>query len=242
MKIVPISVKLVHATPFPAHVIETMGRICYQSEPKKLCEFCDGDDIGGGEICPTCGGYGSSPKTAEDFVRMLIKRGHESVLEHASAGFRIVTDRGVTHELVRHRLAAFSQESTRYCDYTGDRFGGELSCIEPPGLLETVQYGRWDGGVPWPGSRVSWLEACERSEAAYRRMRDVGTPPEIARSVLPNALKSEIGMTCNAREWRHVLRLRTSPKAHPQMRQVMALVAKELVAWCPVLFEDVVTP
>lgn len=204
MKIVPISVKLVHATPFPVSVIEDMGRICYQSQPKG---------------------------NALDFVKMLIQRGHESVLEHVSAGFRIVTDRGVTHELVRHRLAAFSQESTRYCDYIGDRFGGELQFIEPPGVkLE-----------PDASCYIGWLDALNAAETRYRDLRAHGIPPELARSVLPNALKSEIGMTCNAREWRHVLRLRLSPKAHPQMRQIMALVAKELLAWCPVLFEDVVT-
>ena len=198
MRIVPISVQLVHATPDPLMVIETMGRICYQSEPR-------------GE--------------PESFVRMLLKRGHESVIEHVSVGFRIVCDCGVTHELVRHRLAAFSQESTRYCDYTGDRFGGELGFVVPPDLTE-VTLG-------------TWKCAMDTAEAMYKGMRADGSPPEIARSVLPNSLKSEIGMTCNAREWRHVLRLRTSPKAHPQMRQVMALVSAELRAWCTVLFEDI---
>lgn len=211
MKIVPISVKLVHATPFPVSVIEDMGRICYQSQPKG---------------------------NASDFVKMLIQRGHESVLEHVSAGFRIVTDRGVTHELVRHRLAAFSQESTRYCDYAGDRLGGELSFIEPPGLATKPS----QKDLSTASTRSVWVSAVVQAEQRYQTLRRENVPPELARSVLPNALKSEIGMTCNAREWRHVLRLRLSPKAHPQMRQVMALVAKELVAWCPVLFEDVMTP
>lgn len=232
MKIVPISVKLVHATPYPAHVIEAMGRICYQSEPKAPCPECKGDHPFSMvlQYCACCGDYHTDPKGAEAFVRMLIKKGHESVLEHVSAGFRIVTDRGVTHELVRHRLASFSQESTRYCDYAGDRLGGELSFIEPPCIkLE-----------PDTSCYIAWLDSLNKAEVSYQDLRAHDIPPEIARSVLPNALKSELGMTCNAREWRHVLRLRLSPKAHPQMRQVMRLVAKELLAWCPALFEDVV--
>lgn len=198
MKVIPVSARMVHATPNPLGVIEEMGRICYQSEAK-------GDP--------------------EAFARMIIKRGHESVLEHVSAGFRIVCDRGVTHELVRHRLAAFSQESTRYCDYTGERFGGELGFVAPP--------------IDDQCAMVNWRSAMEMAEGSYESLRKRGTPPELARSVLPNSLKAEIGMTCNAREWRHVLRLRTAPAAHPQMRHVMALVAEGLRTWCPVLFEDI---
>jgi thymidylate synthase (FAD) len=208
MKIVPISVKLVHATHDPEHVIESMGRICYQSEPM------------GAPV---------------DFVRKLIKRGHESVIEHVSAGFRIICDRGVSHELVRHRLASFSQESTRYCNYAGERFGNEITVIKPPELSDV------DDRVLGEGSAGStlWSEAVRRAESTYLNLLAVGTRPEIARSVLPNSLKTEIGMTCNAREWRHFLRLRLSPKAHPQMRETAGLIAQELRRWSPVLFEDI---
>lgn len=200
MKIVPISVKLIHATPNPLTIIETTGRICYQSEPK-------GDP--------------------DKFVRMLIKRGHESVLEHVSAGLSLTVDRGVTHETVRHRIAAFSQESTRFCNYIREAFGSEITVIEPEWHKHT--------------SHAKWEKLVLFAEATYAELVADGEPPELARSVLPTCLKAEIGMTANAREWRHILRLRLSPKAHPQMRQVMALVAKELMAWCPVLFEDMVT-
>lgn len=223
MKIVQPSVTLVHATPDPARVIERMGRICYQSDHKvKTCCHCSGDG------CCECLGTGTDEQSAIDFIRMVIKRGHESVLEHVSAGFRIVTDRGVTHELVRHRIASFSQESTRYCDYAGNRFGGELSFVEPPGL---------DGRSGL--DRENWQAACRNAENSYRLLRANGIAPEYARSVLPNSLKAEIGMTCNAREWRHFLRLRTAKAAHPQMHQVANMISDHLMQWCPVLFEDV---
>jgi thymidylate synthase (FAD) len=198
MKIVRPSVKLVHSTPFPETIVEEMGRVCYQSEGKK-----------GGE-----------------FTSMLIKRGHESVLEHVSAGFRIVTDRGVTHELVRHRIASFSQESTRYCDYTGERFGGDLSFIEPPGL---------EGGE---SSRRGWSSAVSYAEEVYRALRTSGVSPQIARAVLPNSLKAEIGMTANAREWRHFLKLRLSASAHPQMREVAEMIRANLYIWYPAAFDE----
>jgi thymidylate synthase (FAD) len=206
MKIVPVSVTLAHATPDPARVIEAMGRICYQSQHK---------------VEPN----GAS---ADRFVTMILGNGHESVLEHVSAGFRIVTDRGVTHELVRHRIASFSQESTRYCDYSGDRFGGELGFIVPPGLSDSAS--------------STWRCAVDTAEGMYKGLRASGVPPEIARSVLPNALKAEIGMTCNAREWRHFLKLRLSPKAHPQMRHVAALIRNGLMNWFPTAFEEFVSP
>lgn len=236
MRVVPISVRRVHATQDPERVIEQMGRICYQSNHRvEKCAKCGGsgenedpDDGVLWESCAACKGTGTDIESAKKFVRMVIARGHESVLEHVSAGFRIVTDRGVTHELVRHRIAAFSQESTRYCDYAGDRFGGDLSFIEPPfGEDENARF-----------RHKAWVRAVEAAEASYAELRSIGTPPEIARSVLPNSLKAEIGMTCNAREWRHILRLRLDKAAHPQMREVMHLVAAELVQWSPVLFED----
>lgn len=228
MRIVPISVKLVHATTNPERVIEQMGRICYQSSHKtEPCPVCDG--LGEIDPCTDCDNTGTDIESAKKFVRMVIARGHESVLEHVSAGFSIVTDRGVTHELVRHRIAAFSQESTRYCDYTKGQFGGELSFIEPP-------FGE-DANARF--RRKAWARAVRAAEHSYDELRTIGTPPEIARGVLPNSLKAEIGMTANAREWRHVLRLRSSKYAHPQMREVMRLVAAALVRWSPTLFEDI---
>lgn len=147
MKIIKPSVTLVHSTPNPERVIERMGRICYQSQHKvKICERCGGLGLDFNEVghddcaqdcclrCIDCAGTGTDVESAIAFVKMVLANGHESVIEHAVAGFNIVTDRGVTHEIVRHRIASYSQESTRYCNYAKERFGSDLRFVEPPGL------------------------------------------------------------------------------------------------------------
>jgi thymidylate synthase (FAD) len=175
--------------------------------------------------CTTCNGSGTDVESARDFIRMILARGHESVIEHASAGFLIVTDRGVTHEIVRHRLASYSQCSTRYCNYSKEQFGGEIAVIEPPDLeADAMAY---------------WHDVMRTCESQYLNMTKEGCKPEIARSVLPNSLKSEIGMTANFREWRHFLRLRTSPKAHPQMREIAEMIRAELLKISRACFEDI---
>jgi thymidylate synthase (FAD) len=155
-------------------------------------------------------------------VRGLLKRGHESVIEHASATFWIRTDRGVTHELVRHRLASYSQESTRYCNYCGHG----IEVIVPPGLSQKAHR--------------AWRQSMEVAEQAYNAMIDDGMPPQLARSVLPNSLKTEIVTTMNFREWRHFLNLRlvgTTGKPHPQIQQIAGMVAAELCSRVPVIFD-----
>jgi thymidylate synthase (FAD) len=202
MKIVRPSVALMSMTKDALQVIEYAGRTCYKSEPA-------GDP--------------------EKFVRGLIKRGHESVIEHASASFRIVCDRGVTHELVRHRLASYSQESTRYCNYAKDKFDGEITVIEPPGLDQVAQ--------------DTWRHAMLTVESAYMVMINAHRlPPQIARSVLPTCLKTEIVFSANFRELRHFLRLRTAPAAHPQMREIACEIGRYLVDAYPACFDDIVTP
>lgn len=243
MKIVEPSVTLIHSTPNPERTIERMGRICYQSTHKvKVCADCNGaktKNVGFYttilEPCSTCNGTGTDIESAIAFVKMILANGHESVLEHVSAGFSIITDRGVTHEIVRHRIASYSQESTRYCNYSQDRFGCEIAVIEPPGLetIERVNEGAW-------GSNLAWFQAVKESERIYLELLTHDVSPQIARSVLPNCLKSEIGMTANFREWRHFLRLRTSTKAHPQMRQIAEMIRSELLKLSPVCFEDIV--
>ena len=177
------------------------------------------------------------PGTAEKLLRSVLEREHESVIEHAAITVRFVVDRGVSHELVRHRLASFSQESTRYVKYAGDDSeGNEITFVEPvfwcdPELART---GRKDR----VGLYSLWFEAMERAEESYLCMLANSAKPEEARSVLPNSLRTEIVMTANPREWRHVLRLRTSPKAHPQMREVMIPLAIELAKLYPVLFGE----
>ena len=183
--------------------IEKAGRTCYKSEDR------------------------ITEESAESFVRMLIERGHESVLEHESITVRFVCDRGVSHEIVRHRLASYSQESTRYCNYSGDRFGSELTVIKPYFLKETT------------GAYKSWITAMFVAEKEYFAMLNWGCTPQEARSVLPNSIKTEVVMTANLREWRHFLKLRTAKAAHPQMRELTVPLLNELQERIPVVFDDI---
>lgn len=185
--------------------IEVAGRTCYKSEDK------------------------ITPESAEEFVRMIIKRGHHSVLEHESVGVRIVCDRGVSHEIVRHRLASYSQESTRYCNYSKDKHGGEVTFIAPGFLWET-------GGDP---CHDEWVRAMEAAEKSYLTLLRYGASPQGARSVLPNSLKTELVMTANLREWRHFFTLRTANAAHPQMREIARPLLGEFRDRIPVVFSDV---
>jgi thymidylate synthase (FAD) len=186
-------------TPDAELVIERAGRTCYKSEDK------------------------ITPDSAGAFIRKILASGHESVIEHASASFRFICDRGVTHELVRHRLVAYSQESTRYCNYGK---AGQIKVIVPPEIKESKT------GYP------IWEKAMQNAEDAYLILINNGFSPQIARSVLPTCLKTEIVTTCNLREWRHILRLRMSPKAHPQIREIMEPVLQILKRECPNVFHD----
>lgn len=182
--------------------IELAGRTCYKSEDR------------------------ISEDSAEGFVRRILKSGHHSVIEHVTITVRFICDRGVSHELVRHRLASYSQESTRYADYAGDRFGGEITVVKPPFWSEDSPLYR------------EWYKAMKAAEGCYLRLIEMGAKPQEARSVLPNSLKTEVVMTCNLREWRHVLELRCGPGAHPQIRQVMLPLLEELHRRIPILFDD----
>ena len=205
MKIIEPSVELVDD--FDAakimKKIERAGRVCYKSE---------------GNI---------KDDSAENFIRGIIKRGHESVIEHATISFKIICDRGVTHELVRHRLASYSQESTRYCDYSAGKFGGELTFIKPCFWRDDDE------------NFLLWQKTMARLEEIYLTMRKNNARPEEARSILPNSLKTEIFVTMNLREWRHFLKLRTAKAAHPQMREVALKIYKILVEKLPAIFDDI---
>lgn len=207
MKIIKPSVKLItpheNAGKMILRRIEEAGRTAYKSEENMT-------DV-----------------SAEEFVRSLIKRGHESVLEHVTFSARIICDRGVSHEMVRHRIASYTQESTRYCNYSRGKFENEITVIEPC-FLKRDRY-RYN----------IWRDACSDAEQRYMEMLEFGATPQEARSVLPNSLKTEIVMTTNAREWRHFLRMRCAPEAHPQMREVAFMLLKELHARVPVLFDDI---
>lgn len=183
--------------------IELAGRTCYKSENR------------------------IDKNSAKKFVKRILEAGHHSVIEHINITVKFICDRGVTHEIVRHRLASYSQESTRYANYSLDKLGREITVIKP--LF-------WEED----SSEYSiWLSAMEQAEKAYMALIDSGARAEQARSVLPNSLKTEIVMTCNIREWRHVLNLRCSRAAHPQMREIMLLLLKEFTNKIPVLFDDI---
>ena len=184
--------------------IERVARTCYKSE----------DYIKEG--------------SAERLVKSLINRGHEAMLEHYSFSIKFVCDRGVSHEIVRHRVASFAQESTRYCNYSKDKFGNELTFIKPC---------FWDEYSPC--MEILWQQAAKQSEVKYFELLEMGATPEQARSVLPNSIKTEIVMTANLREWRHFLKLRTSQAAHPQMRELTIPLLKELKEKIPVIFDDI---
>ena len=205
MKIIEPKVELVNAPDYATllSTVEQAGRTCYKSEDK----ITDG--------------------SAEKFVRNILKRGHEAVIEHASLTVRFTCDRGVSHEIVRHRLAAYCQESTRYCNYANDQFGGEITVIEPYFFGEGTS------------AYAMWKRSCERAETAYFDLLNEGCTPQEARSVLPNSLKTELVMTADLREWRHFLKLRTAPAAHPQMREVALLLLRELKDRYPVFFSDI---
>ena len=181
--------------------VEKCGRICYLSEPKDP--------------------EGSTDK----FIRMLIKNGHESPLEHGGCTFKIVTDRAISQEVVRHRLASYSQESTRYCNYANGKFSREITVIESSGLAEN--------------EAREWLDAMEHLERTYLLMIDSGVKPEKARDVLPLCLKTELMMTANFREWRHFLKLRGSRMAHPEIRKIAKQIYKVFQRAIPVLVEDI---
>lgn len=208
MKIVDPSIEVTFYTPedgmSPEQAIEAAGRTCYKSEDKIT------DD------------------SADKFVRMLRERGHHAMLEFGYATARIVADRGLTHELVRHRLASFAQESTRYCNYSKDKFGSEITIIRQPGLEKT----------DLPGPYHTWRLAMQRAEEKYLSLLEQGVKPQIARSVLPIGLKTEIVIGANLREWRHIFTLRCAKAAHPIIRGVMLQALREFWLRMPTLYED----
>ena len=183
-------------------------------------------------------------ESAKRMIKRLIESGHESTLEHGGMTAKFIVDRGVSHEIVRHRLASYTQESTRYCNYSKDKFGNEITVIKPcffsdcfgetltdETLVERLGYTAWD--------EASWAEAMLECEERYFELLQCGRSPQEARSVLPNSLKTEVIMTANWREWRHFLRLRGASDAHPQIQEVARPLLNELHEKIPVLFDDV---
>lgn len=205
MKIIEPSVEIL--TPIDGKAIlkmlEAVGRTCYKSEDK------------------------IQEGSAEKFIAGIVKRGHEAVIEYYNITVKFICDRGVTHEIVRHRLASYCQESTRYCNYSSDKFGTEITVIKPCYLDEGTE-----------GYRM-WAGLCSLAEAYYFDLLNYGCTPQEARAVLPNSLKTELVMTANIREFRHFFKLRCSKAAHPQMREVALMLLKEFKERIPVLFDDI---
>ena len=179
--------------------------------------------------------YKSEGKISADSTKKLIKsileKGHESIIEHEKVTVRVICDRGVTHEIVRHRLASYSQESTRYCNYSKNSFGSEITVIEPCFWKNKNEKDKQKNNT--------WKKSMEEAEKAYMKLIELGATPEEARSVLPNSLKTEIVMTMNLREWRHFFKLRTSDAAHPQMREIARPLLNEFKKRIPVIFDDI---
>lgn len=183
--------------------IEKIGRVCYKSEDRIT----------------------KNGESAKEFVKMIIDRGHEAMIEHSSLSVKFIVDRGVSHEMVRHRLASFAQESTRYCNYSKDKFGNEITFVKPCFFEEkSNEYELWKVSVGL-------------AEQVYFLLLDKGKTPQEARSVLPNSLKTEIIITANYREWRNILKLRTEKAAHPQMREVMIPLLCDLRCRIPIVFD-----
>jgi thymidylate synthase (FAD) len=183
--------------------LEEIGRVCYKSEARM------------------------TDTSAGQFISMILKSGHESVIEHEKLSVRLICDRGVSHEIVRHRIASYSQESTRYCNYADDRFGSELTFIKPCFWEEEDE------------KYLLWTQAMTAAEDAYNRLVALGAKPEEARSVLPCSVKTELIMTMNYRAWRHFFKLRTSKRAHPQMREIACALLEKFKEVLPVLFDDI---
>lgn len=197
MLIVEQSATLLSYTATPEVLLERAGRVCYKSEDKITNE--------------------SAPK----FVRMICQRNHESVLEHAVATILFTTDRGITHELVRHRIASFSQESTRYVNYYKK---GELRVVQPLGM-DGLQLG-------------VWKEAMFIAEHSYNDMIAAGCTPEVARDVLPTCTAADIVITANFREWKHIIKLRTAKAAHPKVRKLIGMAQQLLQDVSPTVFHE----
>jgi len=208
MKIVEPSVEMLWVTPDCESVIEGAGRTCYKSE---------------GLI---------TKESSERFIKSIISRGHESVLEHTSASFRIVTNRFTTHQIVRSRLFSYSMESQRYCNYSKDKFGNDVSFVKPLGISDIDDV---PNNEP-PSNKSSWRASCKYAEIQYFDMIKQGIKPELARSVLPSSAKTEIVMSGNFRNWRHFLKLRMDSHAQADIRMLANLIQEELCKQSNVIF------
>lgn len=225
MKLIEQSHEILRLSTTPLQDIELAGRTCYKSEDKITAD--------------------SAPK----FVKMLRDRGHHAMLEFGFMTVRFITNRGVTHELVRHRLCSFAQESTRYCNYGGKDMKfiqpvwWEPACIDFKTTSDCLDICcQSDSPTYYECNRNTcngFLRALKAAAEYYNILLKEGWKPQQAREVLPNALKTEIVVQANLREWRHIFTLRCSPAAHPQMQALMLRLLEEVKERVPVLFDDI---
>ena len=184
--------------------IEIAGRVCYKSEDK------------------------ITPESSDDFVKKIVKRDHLSVIEHEKITVRFIFSRGSSHELVRHRLASYSQESTRFCNYSKDKFGKEITVVDQRIYMKNELQRQW------------WLTAMTHAENGYMNLLDELVPPQIARSVLPIGLKTEIVITANLRHWKEIFKQRCAEEAQPEIRNIMRKVHYEFSSKLPYIFGDLI--
>lgn len=195
--------------------IEKVGRTCYKSEDK------------------------ITPDSSKKFVSGLIKNGHEAMIEHNAITVRFICDRGVSHEIVRHRIASFGQESTRYCNYSKDKFSNQINAIDITKGIELDTKMKDLSQEAIKSIIDEWVLAMEDAEKHYMKMIELGATPQIARSVLPTSVKTEIVVTMNLREWRHFFKLRTPVNAHPQMRELAIPLLEDFKKLIPCVFDDI---
>lgn len=207
-------------------VIEPSVEILSEVDGKKVLELIE-------KAARTC--YKSESNITDyssaNIIKSLIKNHHEAMLEHSSITVKFIVDRGVSHEMVRHRLASYAQESTRYCNYSKDKFDNEITVIKPSFLDTDSEAFR------------EWYDSCAFAEKMYMSMLESGCTPQEARGVLPTSLKTEIVMTANIREWRHFFKLRalgTTGKPHPQIQEVAIKLLDEFKVLIPIVFDDLV--
>lgn len=191
--------------------LEVCGRVAYKSEDR------------------------ITPGSAKKFVSSIVGNQHLSVIEHVGMTVKFVVDRGISHELVRHRLCSFTQESTRYCNYSKDKYKNQLTFIIPPWVeVEPGEYD-FDKGYNVVDS-FDWFYSLRVAENCYLRLLATGWTPQQARSVLPNSLKTELIVTANLREWRHIFEMRCGSNVHPQMAEIMVPLRDEMIKLLPEIF------
>ena len=206
--------------------IERVARTCYKSEDK------------------------INEDSAQKITKSLIEKHQEAMIEFYDIIVKFVCDRGVSHEIVRHRLASYAQESTRYCNYSKDKFDNQITFVIPC-WCNTIIEGDENNQKDVSLMDFAWLSAMQHAEFTYNQLikpenwypkQPIASAwqPQQARAVLPNSLKTEINVKMNLREWRHFFKLRTSPAAHPQMREITIPLLIDFKNKIPIIFDDII--